>query len=219
MKKTVKRIVSLLLGLTSAVCLTASGMAADASVTYDGNAREFIFAPGSDESPTDLFDNFKGVMPGDSLTQTVTVKNNAENGVKVKIYLRSKGAQEGSEEFLSQMNLTVNAQGDSPLFSAPADETDGLSDWVCLGTFYSGASTDLNLTLDVPETMGNDFQDAIGRLNWEFKVEELPIEPTDPKPPQTGDISLGLFAGAAVLSLGLMAVLLLKKRGQNTISR
>lgn len=218
MKHTICRLLSVALSLAAVLCLTIPAAAQEASVTFDGGAQKFLFEPGSDHSPTDLFVHFKDVMPGDSLTQTITVKNDPSYGMKIRLYLRSQGAEEGSEEFLSQMGLTVAQDGGSPLFAAPADQTTGLSDWVCLGTFYSGAETNLEITLDVPVTMGDDFQEAVGRLNWEFKAEELPVEPEDPKPPETGEHTrVGVYALLALGSAGCLLLSWTKKRRRATI--
>lgn len=164
--------------------------AADGNVTYSGDAGEFIFTPGSGYSLTDLFPNFKDVMPGDSIFQPITVKNDASQKVKIKVYMRALGAHEDSVEFLSKLHLRVEKSEDNTMaymFEAAANETAQLTDWVCLGTLYSGGEVDLNVILDVPVELNNNFQNAIGYLDWEFMIEEYEIEPTDPEPPQSGE--------------------------------
>lgn len=209
-----KKLFSILLCLLVVMSMATTAFAAG-NVTYEGESQKFIFEPGSDYSPTDLFSDFKGVMPGDSITQTVTINNKASNEVKVKIYMRALGAQEDTDKFLSQMTLTVTQKTDTILFDAPADQTAQLTDWVCLGTFYSGAKVDLDVALNVPIEMGNEFQSQIGYLDWEFKVEEYPIEKGDPESPKTGDTSnIILYTGLMAVSLVAVAILVLlaKKR-------
>lgn len=210
--KILKKVV---LSLLAAALLCLPSMAAG-SVRYQGGAEKFIFTPGSKYSPTDLFENFKDVMPGDQLKQSILIKNDGKENIKIQVYMRSLGAKKDSEAFLSEMHLSVKQKGSSDLFSASADQTAQLSDWVCLGTVYAGGEIDLEVILDVPDTMDNDFQNAVGYLDWEFKVEELPMEPGDPKAPQTGDNShIGLYVVLICMSAsGIAAILMIKKQKQ-----
>ena len=190
--------------------------AATGTVIYDGNARKFIFELGSEYSLTDLFSEFKSVMPGDSLKQKVTVRNDASEKVKVKIYMRALGASDSSAEFLSQLGLRVAKSDDNEMaymFDATADETAQLADWVCLGTLYSGGEVNLDVILDVPVSLDNKYSNQIGYLDWQFMVEEFPIDEDDPKPPQTGDTeSIVLWSVCAAIAVVLIMILLYKRK-------
>ena len=212
-----KRFFTVLLAAVLVSSMTICAFAADGNVTYSGDAGKFIFAPGSEHSLTDLFPNFKDVMPGDSLSQRILIKNDASEKVKIKAYMRSLGAHPDSEAFLSQLKLRVEQVTDTVMFDAAASETAQLTDWVYLGTLYSGGQVELNAILDVPVSLDNDFKKMVGYLDWQFMVEELPIEPTDPEIPPTGDVfPLGGYLVMLTCS-ALLLLLLLRRREEKQV--
>jgi len=208
-----KKIFGLFIILSLLIAPVSSAYASN--VIYDGVSKEFIYESESESSPSDLFENFKSIMPGDTLTQKITVRNDADNEVKVKIYMRSLGANEEGNEFLSKLGLKVGKSEENEMaymFDAAANETEGLSDWVLLGTLYSGGKVNLDVILSVPTSLGNEFQDNSGEIVWEFKVEEFPIEPDDPTPPPTGDDSFYKIYIALMLGSFIVFILILLYR-------
>lgn len=206
MKKTIRAFAAVI-ACVMLFAVLALGASAAGNVTYNGTSDTFIFAPGSDYSPTDLFTDFKGVMPGDEITQQLFIDNDVDNKVKVTLYMRALGETEGADSkgFLEQLTITVAAVDGEELFKAPASDPAPVDDWVCLGTFYSGAAVTLDVTLHVPIEMGNDTQNAIGFVDWEFKAEEYPPEPDDPT--DTGDESrIAILACVAIVAVVAVVV-------------
>lgn len=201
MKKIMKICVALLLvaGLLSASALASS-------VTYEGGAEKFVFLPGSELSASDLFENFKDVLPGDVLTQTVTVQN-ATSG-KVRIYMRAEPVDDASRDFLSRLQLHVDCR-DTAIFDAAASETAQLTENTLLGTFKKNGSTELTVTLTVPADLGNEYMGAIGIVPWTFLVEEIPEDDT----PDTGDwFQMEIWLSIAMVLAAAIVVVLLWQR-------
>ena len=99
------------------------------------------------------------------------------------------------------------------MFDAAAGESAQLTDWVYLGTLYSGGDVNLDVILNIPIELDNEFQNKIGYLDWEFKIEEFPVEPDDPKAPQTGDnANTGLWFTLLIAS-SLMLIFLFYRKG------
>ena len=210
-----KKIISIL------VLLLLCGNALAASVSYEGGAEKFVFLPGSEHSDSDLFENFKGVLPGDVLTQKITVKNNSKG--RVRIYLRAEpgenipaGVMEENEltieknrDFLDQFTLSVECRN-KEIFDAAPSETAGLTKNTLLGTFKKKGSTELTLTLTVPADMGNDYMGRTGIVPWTFVVEEIPESST----PDTGDwFRTGFWVGlSAVLAAAILVLLILHRK-------
>ena len=174
-----KKIITLCLALLLALSVCGGALAA-ASVSFVGGAEKFVFLPGSVESASDLFENFKGVVPGDVITQTITVKNNSNK--KVRIYLKAEPVSDIHQDFLSQLSMTVDCKN-KEIFDAAASETAQLTNKTLLGTFKKNGSTELKVTLTVPKTMGNEYMGEMGIVPWTFMVEEIPEDDT----PHTGD--------------------------------
>lgn len=208
-----KRFLSLLAAVLLAQALACPALA-DGSVTYDGGAEEFIFAPGTKQSPTSLFEDFLDMMPGDERTERIEIRNARRSGEAVRVYMRSLGAQEDTDAFLAQFTLTVRPAEDSPLFEAPANETAQLSDWVCLGTIQPGGNIPLDVTLAMPVTAGNEWQSRIGYIDWQFKIERIPAAAEAAGTPGTGDAAHpGLYLTA--VSLAALGIVFARRKAKN----
>lgn len=178
---TVKRVFALVLTVALAMGICGGAMAAESSVTYQ-NGNVIALEPG-DFNATDLFDGFKGLMPGDVKTETVSVKNDNDEFDYIKVYLRAEPhgennapVAEGIEdigkmnEFLAQLSMTVE-NGGTEIYNASPDQADGLASNVYLGTIAKGETITLDVELSVPITLGNEYANCIGEVDWVFTFE------------------------------------------------
>ena len=245
MKKTSKIVFSFLLAVTMFLGVNENIFAADSSVTYEGGAEKFVFLPGSNYTDTDLFDGFKGVMPGDTLTEKITVKNSYKGCDYVNVYMRAEKHDEKTnplsekvdqqedvasmEDFLSQLEMTVK-QGDKVLFKASPDELGGLKDNVLIARLAKGAEAELTVELEVPIALGNNYANRVGEVDWVFVAEERnnpnPDKREEPEEPEVYPYvpmiqapktgdNANLILWIAVLAVAASAIVCICKKRKN----
>lgn len=89
MKQRMNKLFTLLLAAVMALGMSTTAFAADTSITFKGYTDKFTVQGTGEYTETDLFDNFKNVMPGDKLTQKVTIKNEATDCDYIKVYMQA----------------------------------------------------------------------------------------------------------------------------------
>lgn len=186
MKKSCKATFSLVLMLLMVMSLASTAFAASPSITFNGFSKGFDFQPGSEYTETDLFGSFKNVMPGDTVTETITFTNSAADCDFVNLYMRAEAHDETENplspkvaeketvvtmtEFLSKLSMKV-WNGTELIYDASPDELDGLKTNKFLGTYRSGEKATLKVELNVPIELGNEYANRVGEVDWIFHVE------------------------------------------------
>lgn len=227
-----KKILSILLVTVMMLSVSVAAFA-DSSADYQGGEEKFVFKPGSEYTSTDLFENFKNVLPGDSRTQTIEIKNSMLGYYKVRIYLKAVPHSssnmpayptESSHEFtfdtvdemadfLDCFNLTIRS-GENMIYDGSAN-IGGPDDWILLGELYRGQGTTLTVTLQADkEKLTSEYANKIGEVDWMFEAEEIPY---DPDQPRTGDGShIVLYAALCLASAAAVTgVILFGRKRKN----
>ncbi len=224
-----RKISSLLVALAVVLSLAVTAFAMDSTITYSGR-NKFDFAPGSWFTTTDLFDGFKNVMPGDVRTETITITNTSKTCDFVRVYMQAQLHDEqdnplspnvarvgetvaSMSDFLSQMDMTVvnKSRDGETVFDGKPSQLDGLENRVYLGSIRRNKSITLEATLFVPASMGNDYANREGEVDWIFTVEEF--DDSRPDTPKTGD-ETDILPYILMLAVGVagMVILLVSKR-------
>lgn len=224
MKQRLNKIFTLLLAAVMVLGMSTTAFAGDTSITFKGYTDKFTVQGAGKYTETDLFDNFKDVMPGDKLTQNVIIKNEAKDCDYIKLYMQAVVHDETNDltysetyenedgkdqanidgqrdetlasmkAFLSQLTMRIY-NGDntaakiydkSPDQGGMLDVSGNPADKILIATLRSGASANLTVELDVPITMGNEYANRVGEVDWIFTVEEF-SDPYTPPPEEEYD--------------------------------
>ena len=172
------------------------------TVFYDGKRKELSFVK---VNQTDLFANFKEVMPGDTLTQT--------------IYVQANQIQKVTDVYLTMEKVDEVKLPQEILFRLYAEETlivedslnnyETMSDGILLHRFEGEDTIVIKAVLEVPIEIGNEVANLCKNLKWTFFVQEDGVI----IPPQTGDYHMPYHSVIlSACSLTIIVWIFIKKR-------
>lgn len=185
----------LLAALLLAVSVITPVKADVPQVIFNGTTFEIQNA-GSTYVPENLLPDLTNLIPGDSETQEIRVKNDATVFDSVKMYVRAvfldgtkevpspevaaalqadprRGTTPENEymaEFLSKVQMKVKV-GDTLISDSTADKQEGLNEDVYLGTLRHGEEKTLTVQVTLPKELDNTYADRIGEMAWLFTAE------------------------------------------------
>ena len=182
MKKMLRSVTALLLAVILTVGAAVPASAAsltDPTVFYNGYTKEIEFRnaiPFGDNTQPDLFVNMKNMMPGDSVTQKISIgaRNMGLDGAR--IWLRAENPNADYTKLMETYGHWVTFR----VLNGEEEITGNLADGVELGTFYFNQTTTVTVELDIDIEAGNELQALVAEIDWVFTAEVIPTVIPDP---------------------------------------
>lgn len=134
------------------------------TVEFNGKAHKLLAVPG------DFFTNLGTAMPGDVLTDTITLSNTTDDPAELLFRTSVKGRSEEMRAMLKDVKLTV-AMGNEILYRGNL-ESAGLEKNRSLGRFASGQTGNMKFRLEIPTEWDNRMAQKSADVTWIFTVNE-----------------------------------------------
>ncbi len=203
----------------------SSGSGENGQVVFTENAHEFVSLPSDD-----LFLNFKNVMPGDTVTQQIQIKNDNKDTVDIYLYALQMGEsgytsaeqKKIADELMRLMTIELTAENEDgttsviysgPIYGESADyNMHEVQNAIRLGTFAKGDSLNINAKLCIPAELDNRYANAVAKIKWVFTAtgKDEPIKPPPViEPPQTGENMRLKYILVAVVAAAFLVMIVL----------
>lgn len=176
---------------------------------------------------TDLFASFKNLLPGCSRTQRITVANDSQTEVEIRLraeQTRQVGASKRQllliKELMEKYAEIEVMQGETRLYRGPVSgkgSEDSMQEEIRLGKFSAGEQKELIVRLAVSSEMDNEYQNLTGKVKWIFSACGEDGKVLVESAPVTGDTShISMWTAlltASGLAFLIAAALLRRNRG------
>lgn len=175
------------------------------TVTMEGAASRLVVMP------PDFFQNFKELMPGDEVSDTIKIHNDSEQ--TAELFFRTEepeGLTQDQKELLEHLQFRM-VKDDEEIYRGNLQSKE-LNREISLGTYRKGDTSEVKFYISMPAEDQNWFAVRDTMIHWIF-YSSLQKESTEPK---TGDTQNALFyilsAAGAMSVICAIAVKKVKKR-------
>ena len=173
-------------------------------IIYENNADQYI------QLENGFFDNLGELLPGDSLSDKITIYNSSNNRIKYYLSVGKKSLSDEEIELLDHVHVTIkNGKGNILKEGKLADINKLL-----LGTYNHGDQEDITFDISIPPDLDNNFSKIATKIVWIFSVDEESNNPNTWDLKYDLSITLFLFSAA-----GLIIVMFLAKQEEDNIEK
>lgn len=159
----------------------------------------------------DLFENFGSFLPGDVVSDSMSIRNNDSD--PVNIYFRSELNDE--EHLLAEqigLKIEMCIQGENRVIYEGNLLADGLTGEQPLGSIPANTKGEFVYTLSMPAELDNTWTLASDQVRWYFSTEPVrkvdDADPVSTKAAKTGDTLPVVCLVLSIVSLSVCLVLL-----------
>lgn len=183
------------------------------TITYENGAN------GDVEISNGFFDDMKNIMPGDTYSSSIKIKNTNKENAKYYLKLNLDGLTEKEIDLLNEIDLVITNKAGKVIYKGKVKDAQN----ILLGKYNIGEEDEFNLKISVPIDLSNKYAGIYPKLNWTFSVDydkDTTKENNDNQNksnPQTGDkinVSITIFL---ISSMGLLVVMLLDYKEKRNI--
>ena len=134
------------------------------SVVYEGSAHKLVAAP------DDFFGNFGVLMPGDTVSDSVEIKNTTDNTAEIFFSAGYENQTDEQVGLLKALEIQIRYDG-KEIYKGKLTE-ESLSGGISLGKYAPGQGGKMDFTITMPASLGNAYARRNADVKWVFTVSE-----------------------------------------------
>lgn len=200
-----KKLISLLVMILTFTSIQSTQ--AEVYVSFENEVEAFVVEPQN----TDLFKDFKDLMPGGTYSQRIDLKNRSDD--TIDLFFEMKPVSSHYQAALKFMTMTIRLN-DVELVSSKITEIPDINSKIKLLELKEKETGTMEVVLEIDEKMNNSFQKSYSALDWVFYVEKQSAVLSESKHSSASRLPFTGKSSYFLIPLGLVGLGILLKRSE-----